>query len=99
MQISKTNCVQLAAQLLPGAVKELSAFAPAVEEQFGREQVRCALEHWLEALESKSWQASGEIPDWRALTVAAATRLANRVSVSRLEETVACSDSESVAFV
>ena len=98
MHIIKTNCLELASDLLPEAEKELAAFARAVEEEFGAEQVRPAIEDWIEVLESMNWQAGRRIPDWRCLTVVAVMRLANRAAPLRLERVRPVTKSESVAI-
>jgi len=64
---------------LPCAENELAAFAGAVQELFGAEQARQSIENWMEELGAMDWWSQGAMPDWRALTIAAAVRLASRV--------------------
>jgi hypothetical protein len=70
--------VEFIAELLPGAEKELAAFASAVEELFGRAQARQSIEDWMSELELMDWPSADAAPDWRRLTIAAASRLAIR---------------------
>jgi hypothetical protein len=69
--------------LIKMAERELSAFIIAVTELFGPEQAERSTEDWLcELLARNDLPASAR--EWRTLTVAAAARLANRVSASTL---------------
>jgi hypothetical protein len=64
------------------AGRELSAFIRAVTELFGPEQARISTEDWLDESELRS-SPRATSRDWRAVTVAAATRLANRGTAAR----------------
>jgi hypothetical protein len=64
------------------AERELSAFTRAVTETYGTEQARVAAEDWLEESELMDSPPRSEERDWRAVTIAAAARLANRVNVA-----------------
>ena len=77
------GCVQFNAGLPPMAGKQLAAFARAVSELFGPEQVQQSVEDWIEELELTDWPAGEAAPDWRHVTIAAAARLANRVNSIR----------------
>ena len=63
------------------AERELSAFFTAVTELYGPEQAEASAEDWLREL-----MASDGLPtstrEWRTLTIAAAARLASRVTTS-----------------
>ena len=63
------------------AKRELSAFFTAVTELYGPEQAEASAEDWLREL-----MAADGLPtstrEWRTLTIAAAARLANRVTTS-----------------
>ncbi|HME36509.1 MAG TPA: hypothetical protein VKF84_14835 [Candidatus Sulfotelmatobacter sp.] len=83
MQTAKQSCVEHTTGFLPGAEKELAAYAGAVQELFGSEQARQSVEDWLTELELMDWPARDALPDWRHVTVAAATRLARRVNALR----------------
>ena len=60
------------------AERELSAFIAAVAELFGADQARMSVEDWLD--ESESPRSTRR--DWRAITIAASVRLANRLNVA-----------------
>lgn len=87
MQGIKQNCVELTAELLPGAERELAAFARVVEEQFGGAQARQSIEDWMAELELMDWQKRDEVPVWRQVTIASTIRLAGRVSAPSLKKT------------
>ena len=65
------------------AERELSAFVRAVTELFGAEQARLSREDWLDELELKDVLPRATSRDWRAVTVAACARLANRGTLAR----------------
>ena len=65
------------------AERELSAFVRAVTELFGPEQARLSAEDWLDASELMDSTPRATSRDWRAVTVAVATRLANRETPAR----------------
>jgi len=74
------------------AMRELSAFIRAVSDLFGPEQARLSTEDWLdesELLMDRTALASSR--DWRAVTVAASARLANRRIPARGHRTPASS--------
>jgi hypothetical protein len=62
------------------AERELAAFMHAVTEIFGPEQARLAAEDWLDESESIDSPSRSTSRDWRAVTVAAAAKLANRLA-------------------
>jgi hypothetical protein len=92
MQIAKQGCVELTAGLLPTAERELAAFARAVEEQYGSEQAGLSMEDWIEELESMDWQSTQLTPDWRRVSIAAAARLADRISVQIHDQAIQYSE-------
>ena len=65
------------------AERELAAFARAVKELFGPEQERQSIEDWMQEPESIDWSQREVNTDWRDLTIAAASRLADRVCLLR----------------
>ncbi len=75
------------------AERELSAFIRAVTQLFGPEEAELSAEEWLdesESYESESYESeSMDSPprsttrNWRAVTVAASARLANRLGVAK----------------
>ena len=86
MQGIKQDCVELTAELLPGAERELAAFALAVEELFGGAQARQSIEDWMAELELMDWQKRDVVLVWRQVTVASAIRLARRVNAPSLKK-------------
>jgi hypothetical protein len=70
------------AKLMTMAERELGAFISAVTELFGFEQVRPATEDWLDELVLMMTLPGLTSRDWRSITIAASTRLANRVNAS-----------------
>ena len=69
--------------LIKMAERELGAFFAAVTELFGPEQARLSVEDWLEELESLDTLPGLRNCDWRQVTLAVLTRLANRVNASQ----------------
>jgi hypothetical protein len=65
------------------AERELSAFSRAVETLFGPEQAKLAVEDWLEAAEQVPDPNQPTNHDWRAITIAASSRLAHRLADAR----------------
>jgi hypothetical protein len=63
------------------AERELAAFMRAVTELFGAEQARLSAEDWLDESGSKDSPPRSTTQDWRAVTVAAAARLAKRLGL------------------
>ena len=63
------------------AERELSAFTSAVTQLYGAEQAGKAAEDWLDEAELMDSPPRSEVRDWRAVTVAASARLANRVNI------------------
>ena len=62
------------------AERELSAFICAVTELFGPEQARFSAEDWLDESELIDSPPLSTNRDWRAVTIAASARLANRLN-------------------
>jgi hypothetical protein len=62
--------------------RELSAFTAAVAELFGADQARMSAEDWLDELELSDVSPRSIQRDWRAITIAASARLANRLNVA-----------------
>ena len=69
--------------LIKMAERELGAFFAAVTELFGPEQARLSVEDWLQELESLDTLPGLRNCDWRQVTLAVLTRLANRVNASK----------------
>ena len=64
------------------AGRELTAFIAAVTELFGPEQGRLSAEDWLDESERMDVSPRSTHRDWRAITIAASVRLANRLNVA-----------------
>ena len=64
------------------AERELSAFIAAVAELFGADQARMSAEDWLDETELMDVSHRSTPRDWRAITIAASVRLANRLNVA-----------------
>jgi hypothetical protein len=62
------------------AERELGAFISAVTNLYGSEQARISAEDWLEELDSMDTLANCTTREWRLITIAAAARLASRLS-------------------
>jgi hypothetical protein len=62
------------------AERELAAFIGAVEELFGPEQAALSADDWLDESELMDRPPRSTSRDWRAVTVAASARLANRLT-------------------
>jgi len=61
---------------------ELSAFVNSVKEMFGSDQARLAAEDWLDESELMDSPPRATSRDWRAVTIAASARLAERLVVA-----------------
>ena len=59
--------------------RELSSFLAAVAELYGQQQAGLAAEDWLHESALMDGPPRSEARKWRAVTLAAAARLANRV--------------------
>ena len=64
------------------AERELSAFIVAVAELFGPDQARISVEDWLDESGLIDVSPRSAHRDWRAITIAASLRLANRLNVA-----------------
>ena len=78
MNKEKSFCNSTCEDQIKMAERELSPFIRAVTELFGPEQARLSREDWLDESELKDSPPRATSRDWRAVTVAASARLANR---------------------
>lgn len=62
------------------AETELASFVAAVTRLYGSEQAKVSAEDWLEESELMDSPPRSEDRNWRAVTVAAVARLANRIN-------------------
>ena len=66
--------------------RELSSFIAAVTALYGREHAELSAQDSLDESELVDSPPRSEERDWRAVTIAAAARLANRLNISALSE-------------
>jgi hypothetical protein len=71
--------VDLVAEFMMTAEKELVAFYEAVFRRYGLKEGRNAAEDWIEEFEAMDWPADWALPNWRHVTIAAADCLALRI--------------------
>jgi mRNA-degrading endonuclease toxin of MazEF toxin-antitoxin module len=90
-------CNSICEDQIDMAERELSAFICAVTELFGPEQARLSTEDWLNESEQMDRPPRTTIRDWRAVTVAASARLANRVTEARDRRALAASTDTKVS--
>ena len=76
---------------------ELASFIGAVKELFGPEQAPLSADDWLDESELMDCPPRSTSRDWRAVTVAASARLANRVTGTRDLRTPASSTDPKVS--
>src|ERR1700720_1552947 len=62
------------------AEREFSAFISAVKELLGPDQAQLSAVDWLDELELMDSQPESTSRHWRAVTIAAAARVANRLN-------------------
>jgi hypothetical protein len=62
------------------AERELSAFISAVKQLHGQEQAQLSAVDWLGELELMDSEPGSTSRHWRAVTIAASARLANRLN-------------------
>lgn len=75
--------VAVCAKLLSAAQRELAAFLGAVVSLFGSEQATLAAEAWMAELLSVDNITSFTARDWRLITVAALSHIADHLAVVR----------------
>jgi len=79
------------------AERELASFISAVKELFGPEHALLSADDWLDESELMDCPPRSTRRDWRAVTVAASARLANRVTAARDRRTPASSTDTKVS--
>jgi hypothetical protein len=77
--------------------RELASFIGAVKELFGPEQALLSADDWLDESELMDCPPRSTSRDWRAVTVAASARLANRVTGARDRRTPGSSTDPNVS--
>ena len=79
------------------AERELASFIGAVTELFGPEEARLSAGDWLDQAELMDSPSPATSRDWRAVTVAASARLANRQITARDRRALAASTDTNVS--
>jgi hypothetical protein len=69
------------------AERELAAFLEAVQRLFGPEQARLAAEDWFDESDLMDSLPALTSRGWRAVTIAASARVANRLTVASVIRT------------
>ncbi len=83
MNTEESFCDSTHQDLIQIAERELSAFLRAVTELFGPEQAKVSTEDWLEEAALMDGPPGSTNRDWRAVTIAASARPANRLADAR----------------
>jgi hypothetical protein len=81
MDFQEQSCISTYAAEMENAEHELFAFIGAVTQLFGPEAANLSAEDWLDESELMDSPPRSTTRDWRAVTVAASARLANRLAV------------------
>ena len=68
---------------------ELGAFLHVVSELYGPEEAELSVQDWLDELELLDCMPEPTRGDWRLISIAAASRLAERVSKQAHEKAIA----------
>jgi hypothetical protein len=71
--------VEVVAELIMTAERELAAFYEAVFSGYGPKQARLAAHGWIDELETMDWPVDGALPNWRHVTIVSADCLASRI--------------------
>jgi hypothetical protein len=83
MNSQKTFCDSDYGADMDIAEHELFAFIAAVNQLFGPEEAKVSAEDWLDESELMDSPPQFASRNWRAVTIAASAKLANRMSVAR----------------
>jgi hypothetical protein len=87
MNTEESFCNSTCEDQMHMAERELSAFLTAVTELFGPEHAKHSTEDWLDEAELMDSPPRSTSRDWRAVTVGASARLANRLVVEEDDQT------------
>jgi hypothetical protein len=71
--------VELVAESMMTAERELAAFYEAVFRRYGLKEASRAAQDWIEELETMDLPADWALPNWRHVTIVAADCLAFRI--------------------
>jgi hypothetical protein len=72
--------VELVAEFMMTAERELAVFYYAVFRRYGPKEGRKAARDWIEEVGTMDWPADGALPNWRRVTIVAADCLASRIT-------------------
>jgi hypothetical protein len=82
MNSGEQFCDSTCADQIHIAERELSAFIRAVTQLFGPEEAKLSAEDWLDQSEIMDDPPRSTSRNWRAVTIAASARLANRLAAA-----------------
>jgi hypothetical protein len=88
MKFEEQFCDSTYADQIQLAERELSAFIRAVTQLFGSEEAKLSASDWLDESELMDCPPLSTSRNWRAVTIAAAARLANRLAVAQHQRTL-----------
>jgi hypothetical protein len=83
MNYQEQSCNWNYAAEMDVAERELSAFIGAVTQLFGPEQAKLAAQDWLDEAELTDSPPRSTSRNWRAVTMGASGRLADRLAVAQ----------------
>jgi hypothetical protein len=71
--------VEVVAELMMTAERELAAFYQAVFRRYGPREAKVAAQDWIGEVETMDWPVDGTLPRWRYVTIGAADCVASRI--------------------
>jgi hypothetical protein len=83
MNSEEQFCISTYSAEMDDAERELFAFIGAVTQLFGPEAAKLSAQDWLNESELMDSPPRSTNRDWRAVTVAASARLADRIAVAQ----------------
>ncbi|HKV80593.1 MAG TPA: hypothetical protein VJP02_20755 [Candidatus Sulfotelmatobacter sp.] len=101
MNFKEQFCYSTFTEQAHRAEHELASFIGAVTQQYGSEEADLAAEDWLDEAQSMDSPPLSTGQNWRAVTIAASARLANRLTVARHHRTllVASADTRDIGNI
>ena len=72
------HCCERCRKQIETATREMAAYAMVVHQLFGKRAAARAVEEWIEAVERVTTPLIDGYPNWRQVTVAAASKLSIR---------------------
>jgi hypothetical protein len=76
---TQQESVEMIADLLLTAERELASFYEAIEKSYGPKEARKAANDWIDEVETMDWPVDGVVPNWRRVSIVAADCLASRI--------------------